>query len=123
MGPVRQLAGLSQRDERALHEEREGSRKQKSPGFRRRHRIDLPPAVVFVHELDCLAKGVRLRQKRCNILEKDARFGKIRYIANVLREVHQPIPFATTIVVKGYGFVQEQATMPLTIRRATPADA
>jgi GNAT superfamily N-acetyltransferase len=27
------------------------------------------------------------------------------------------------LVVKGYGFLQEQATMPLTIRQATPADA
>jgi GNAT superfamily N-acetyltransferase len=27
------------------------------------------------------------------------------------------------LVVKGYGFIQEQATMPLTIRPATPADA
>jgi len=34
-----------------------------------------------------------------------------------------PIPFATAVVVKGYGFVEGQATMPVTIRGATPADA
>jgi GNAT superfamily N-acetyltransferase len=123
MRAVRQLAGFAQRDERSIQEQSQRSREQEPPGFGRGDGIDLPVAIGFVHELDRLAKGIRLRQQRRNVLEKDAWFGKIGNIANVLREVHQSVPFATAVVVKGYRIVQEQATMSLMIRRAMAADA
>jgi GNAT superfamily N-acetyltransferase len=123
MRAVRELARFAERDERPFQQQSQRSRKQEPPGFGSRHRIDLLALVMFLHALDRLAKGFRLSQERGNVLEKDARFGKIRDIANVLREVHHNVPLATALVVKGYGFIQEQATMPLTIRPATPADA
>jgi GNAT superfamily N-acetyltransferase len=123
MRAVGELAWFAERDERPFHEQSQRSRKQEPPGFGGGHGIGLPAVVVFVHELDRLAKSFRFSQERRNILEKDAGSGKIRDIANVLREVHYRVPLATAVVVKGYGFVEGQATMPLTIRRATPADA
>ena len=53
-----------------------------------RHGVDRPVPVVFVHQLDRLLKGLRLGQQRRDVLEKDARLGKIGNVANVLREVH-----------------------------------
>jgi hypothetical protein len=86
---VRQLPRFAQRHERFVHLQRQGRREQKATRLRRRHGVDWPAPIMLQHQPDRFLKCRRVRQQRRDILEQDARLGKIRDVADKAGQVHK----------------------------------
>src|SRR5262245_21822807 len=81
------------------------------------------------HDLDGMLKRRRIGQKRGDVLEEYARLRKIRYVANVIGQIHRR-PFSGRGAGRRPGWSEpayetlwNRATMSLFVRQATPADA
>src|SRR5207237_1227498 len=112
MGAVRELARLAERNKRLLHGQSQGSGKKKPARFRGRDHIDGLTPVMVREAVNGLLKSRRVRQKRCDVLEKDARLGKIRDVAYKMCQVH----------TKNFTESARQGNMTIQVRRATAAD-
>jgi ribosomal protein S18 acetylase RimI-like enzyme len=116
---IGQLARLAKWDEGFFHRQRHRRRQQEASRFGRRQRVDLPANILLTQALHRFTEGAWLAQERSYILEKDARLGKVGYVADVVPKIHGIAPLDGTI----YQLCESEATMPLTIRRAQLTDA
>ena len=73
--------------------------------------------------VDGVLEGVGVGQQRRDVLEQDARLGKIGNVADILRKVHCRCPVRAAVDGYSYEVSSPEATMPWTIRQAGPADA
>ena len=121
MNPDFDAKALMPRSTRFLQTQGQWSRKQEPTRLGRSDGVDGHGAVALVQSIDRNLEGVRLGQQRRDVLEQDARFGKIRDVADILCQVHTRFPRSG--VGTAYRFAEGQATMSVAVRRAGPGDA
>ena len=89
VGAVRQLARLAQRHERLLRRRASGAANRKPrASAAATASIGRPRYCVVQAGRSTSWKASRLGQQRRDVLEQDARLGKIRDVADILRQVH-----------------------------------
>ena len=85
---ARQLAALAQHDETDAELERERGRHQEAAQFDSEQLVGCKRRDDSGEPVDRLAPGRGMGQQRGDVIEQDAWFGKIGYLADVFPEIH-----------------------------------
>src|SRR5262249_19665323 len=86
---VGEFARLPQGDQRLFQGQGQRGGRKEAAGVGGGNRVDVLPVAVGGHDVNGFLKRGRFRQERRNVLELNSRFGKIRDVADVLRQVHR----------------------------------
>jgi hypothetical protein len=75
---TRQLLRLAQQHERQLQRKRDGGAEEEAAALEARHAVELQRTAVLYQQVNAMLVRFRLQQQRRDVLEQNARLGKVR---------------------------------------------